>query len=98
MDVDKSFFEIYAKANKLIQQDKVSLENIVEDTSFVKYVFEVDEETVMIKYTHEGSGGPWKRSVSCSCKACSIFGFDNRISCSRRKATEKYLLDRAKNL
>lgn len=94
----KAWIEIYGKANDLYEKNQVTVTNIIEKNEFTKLVFEVKDETVTLKLTPPDNSGPWKREMSCTCSGCGIFGFDNRISCKRRMAVEKYLLELKNNV
>jgi hypothetical protein len=67
----KSYFELYHKAKKLVDEKKVSIEEAKDSNGKDLYYFRVNGYTVRLLLERMG-GNQWNRHWSCTCKQYSI--------------------------
>lgn len=87
----KSYFLLYKRAKKLLEEDRVKLTNLKQEEEKETYYFQANGHEVTLEVSKIPNTRLWLRHWFCTCKSYSLF--QTKTSCKHIIASEHYLVN-----
>ena len=87
----KSYFQLYKKAKKLFDNEKIKITDVRDNPDKTTYFFQANGYTVTLDVTQVPNTRLWLRHWSCGCAHYSLW--QDKTECYHIKGCEYYLMN-----